>query len=62
MAYIYSRVVPKSAPLLIYFMIELLAHNYSKLNAFILMHCGLYINYITICLHLKIIFHTFHIL
>jgi len=28
---------------------ELLALNYSKLNAFILMHCGLYIIYITIC-------------
>ena len=28
---------------------ELLAHNYSKLNAFILIHCGLYIIYITIC-------------
>jgi len=28
---------------------ELLALNYSKLNAFILIHCGLYIIYITIC-------------
>jgi len=30
---------------------EFLALNYSKLNTFILMHCGLYINinYITIC-------------
>jgi len=28
---------------------ELLAFNYSKLNAFILIHCGLYIIYITIC-------------
>ena len=27
---------------------ELLALNYSKLIAFILIHCGLYINYITI--------------
>jgi len=27
---------------------ELLALNYSKLNAFILIHCGLYIIYITI--------------
>jgi len=26
--------------LLIYFMIELLVLNYSKLNAFILIHCG----------------------
>ena len=28
---------------------ELLALNYSKLNAFILIHCGLYIICITIC-------------
>ena len=28
---------------------ELLALNYSKLNAFILIHCGLYIIYITMC-------------
>ena len=28
---------------------ELLALNYSKLNAFILIHCGLYIIYIAIC-------------
>jgi len=28
---------------------ELLALNYFKLNAFILIHCGLYIIYITIC-------------
>jgi len=28
---------------------ELLPPNYSKLNDFILIHCGLYINYITIC-------------
>jgi len=28
---------------------ELLAFNYLKLNTFILVHCGLYINYITIC-------------
>jgi len=28
---------------------ELLALYYSKLNAFILIHCGLYIIYITIC-------------
>ena len=27
----------------------LLALNYSNLNAFILIHCGLYINYISIC-------------
>jgi len=27
---------------------ELLALNYYKLNTFILIHCGLYINYITI--------------
>jgi len=26
---------------------ELLALNYSKFNDFILMHCGLFINYIT---------------
>jgi len=33
--------------LLVYFMIkELLALNYSKLNAFILIHCGLYIIYL----------------
>jgi len=39
---------------------ELLALNYSKLNAFILIHCGLYIiilQYVSI--HLKLIFHTF---
>ena len=34
---------------------ELLALNYSKLNAFILIHCGLYIIYITIC------FNTFEV-
>jgi len=28
---------------------ELLALNYSKFNAFILSHCGLYIIFITIC-------------
>ena len=28
---------------------ELLALNYSKLNAFILIKCGIYIYYITIC-------------
>ena len=31
---------------------KLLALNYSKLNAFILIHCGLYIIYITICFNI----------
>jgi len=31
---------------------ELLALNYSKLNVFILIHCGLYIIYITICFNI----------
>jgi len=31
--------------ILIYFIIEIIAHNYFKLNVFILIYCGLYINY-----------------
>jgi len=52
--------------LLIFFNIfynkELLALNDSKLNAFIFIHCGLYIIYITICFNtFETYFHTFHI-
>ena len=32
--------------------INIKALNYSKLNAFILIHCGLYIIYITICFNI----------
>jgi len=42
---------------------ELLALNYCKLNAFILIYCGLNIDYITICFNTfeAYFFYTFHI-